>query len=296
MGHHFVPKFYFKPWLCNGKLVRFAVPRDRLFIDHPAPKAVCQLPKLNSLSNAIPQEKREAIEAWLTDQVDTKAAPLFLKIAELGRLDPSTHNAEAWGVMVRFILGLIARLPESVSLLEKSAPEVLRQQLAKEDKELIQKGMLSTYRSLEEFANLYHPGLIENTGKFLMPSIIDDKKWGEVLLRKQWCIVKFKPNAALPLLTCDRPLIRIGVTLDDKDTLLTLPISPDVALFISSRRKLDELIAVGHGRLAMAVNQSIITNARQYVFGTSETKFGDPSSSRHMIERGLLAKKQIGAA
>jgi hypothetical protein len=116
LDHHFVPEFYFSPWLDKtGHLVRFGWMWGKFTRDLKTPGQICYVQDLHTFSKALGKYAPDAVEHWLTN-IDTRAAQAIRQILSNG-VDSMTN--EQANHMATLILSLIVRRPEKVSYLDQ---------------------------------------------------------------------------------------------------------------------------------------------------------------------------------
>jgi hypothetical protein len=285
MQQHFIPKFYFKPWLdSTGKLLQFSLRRERLVIDKKHPSQICYQRDINTFENSIKPERRYFLEHWLSHNIDNKAPDVIKKlnrgIGQLNELDSGESR-----ILLDFIVALIIRRPESMTLLVNESPDTLQRSLEAESEAMLAEKIVELHPKLEEFTKLNFPGLIENAGRLLVPEIIGDGRWQEALARRKWGIWDFSSvsDAVGTQLTCDRLPICLGLSFSDENSLILLPIGPKKVLFATSESNYERLIRVGAGRLALEINKSVASCSSGYVYGNQE-------ANSNVIDRMLRAR------
>lgn len=282
MQNHYVPEFYFKPWLDErNHLVRFGWMRGRLTRDRKTPGQICYLDDHHTFSRPIGKYGVHAVEDWLTDQVDTRTAKIVDRILA-GEIELLSNN-EA-NRLVLFIQSLIVRHPAKLHHIREKATEQFKQTMAAADEQMaLEKGeapLTFGYSSLLDYAEKAHPGLVENIGRFMMPEIIADEKYRQKLLDMDRWTINFDGNAAAPMLTTDRPLVMLGSGLLDPNVALVLPLSPNVVLYLTPTGWRGRMLAEGRGPLCVWTQRIILKGAWRFAFGTSSSKI-------NLIERYL---------
>lgn len=266
MRNHFVPEFYFAPWLDErGHLYQFSRQRRGIVADKKAPGQICYLHDLHTLTGPVDPNKRDVVENWLTKFIDGSAAPVIKKILSQGVASVNDEEARA---LLWFTLAVIVRRPESVTLLHEQSAPLLRQNIAKVEKSSPEE---FTTQSLEEWAEATHPGAIENSGRLMIGQIIADPKFGEHLMERTWWTVDYRGTSTWPQPTSDKAVSALGRSFTDPDRVLVLPLSPDIVLYGSSEGRKRQLLELGRGRLGLWTMRVTISEARRYVYGVAAT-------------------------
>lgn len=281
MDNHFVPEFYFRPWLdARGHLVQFGWRPHGLVGDLKTPGQICYRRDLHTLNEQISPEKRDAVERWLTLAIDSQAAPVVKKILSNG-IKSIDHNDASR--MVHFITSLIVRRPENVELLNRLAPTDFKRNLIARNEavqqELREVDMIDA-PTLLEYTQKHHPGLIENFGNLLISPIAADEKRAEWLFRRRWWTVDYDGTSVMPQITSDRGVTCLGTAFDDPNSMVILPLSPRCVLYVTSEQDKSRLEAFGNGLIGLNTIKAVAGNARTFVYGTRET-------NRNLIKKNL---------
>lgn len=281
MKNHFVPEFYFEPWLdANRHLLQFGWRPHGLHSKLKTPGQICYRHDLHTFNEMISPERRHAVEEWLTKSVDTETAPVIEKILATGI--NSIDNTDP-GRLAHFIKSLIVRSPERIEMLIRGAPVDFAEQLnARNDavqQELVDAGVHDA-PSLLEYAQRHRPGLIENFGHQLIPEIISEPRRAEWLLGRKWWTVDYTGTDAFPQITSDRGVTYVGLSFDDPKSIVILPLSPSLVLYITSEEDRVRLQKLGKGWLGVNTIKTVAVQARTFVYGTRET-------NRNLLEKSL---------
>jgi hypothetical protein len=280
--NHFIPEHYFRPWLDgSGHLIRYGWIAGKLTQDPKTPAQICYLKDLHTFTRPLGDLGKDAVEHWLTN-VDTYGAMSIRHILEHGM--PSLGDARATR-LATFILSLIVRQPEQVGYLNNRAPDdfqavmAVQDQAATDDPDL--SPMTYSFGTLRQYVEEFHPGLSENIGRFLMTDIIADERYLRRILDLQWLEADFSTVAMGSVVTCDRLPIIVGTGLDDPHMVAILPLSPQKVIYLCPPELLPKLAAGGKGRLGIWTQQMILSSARQFAFGRSD-------SNINLIKKYLL--------
>jgi hypothetical protein len=271
MDNHFVPEFYFGPWLdARGHLVQFGWRPRGLVGDLKTAGQICYRRDLHTLNELISPEKRDVVEHWLTREIDSQAAPVIKTILASGIVAIDGRDA---GRLAHFIMSLIVRRPESVELLRSEAPTEFARNLEHRDEAIRQElrcAGVTEAPTLLEYAQRHRPGMIENFGNLLISPIVADRKRAEWLLRRRWWAVDYDGTSVVPQITSDRGVTCLGIALDDPRSMVILPLSPRHVLYITSEQDQARLQTLGRGLLGLSTIKAVAGNARRFVYGTKE--------------------------
>lgn len=271
MENHFVPEFYFVPWLDEqGHLIRFGWMRGKLTRDLKTPGQICYVNDLHTFSRPMGKYTPHAVEHWLTN-IDTNAAIAIRQILSGGIESITNEHANH---LALFFLSLIVRRPEKVSYLDQRAAEDFKRSLAAHDKQLADDADLSPaaygFTSLRDYAEQIHPGLIENVGRILITDIIADERYLRRILSMEWW-TGLSAVSIGPIVTTDRPLTIVGTGLDDPEVVLVLPLGPRLVLYLTPLGIRRRMIAGGWGPLCLRTMQLLLRSAHRFAYGTPET-------------------------
>lgn len=265
--HHFIPQFLLRRWAVNdGRLVRFYRPYRDVVSVRQAPAGVGYRRDLYSLEG-WPAESVTAIERqYMGPVVDDPAAKALeaLVARDEGLLTPELRVA--W---VRFLMSLRVRIPQSVAAVADEWKARIPEAIAAnpEDYEAIRRP--GDPATMLEWVERHVPGLLEQSGKHLLPALIENDEVGTVMLRMNWNSVEFAPPFP-DLLLGDNPLVMTHAVKDPR-CAIALPMTPSV-LFIAthSQEATEQLLERGGDRLVPLMNESTLGQAVHDVFGTTE--------------------------
>lgn len=283
-NHHYVPKFYFKPWCdTDGKLVYFHWKNGRFLTNRANPKSIAKKPLLYARPGA-PDEHHVTLETkFFTPQVDDPGATVLHDILERG-VDALTE--EQRHIWTRFLMALNARTPEAVERARVLGKEVLQRELQSNPEEYAAIKQPGDPATLEEYLEEYVASWrLENFGLTQLPNIIDHENTHNAIIAMRWWLYDFK-NAKHDLLTSDRPLVW------DKDVshlqfFLALPLTPRIGFFVTKNADVEaKLKSVGATKLAQRCNESIAANAVEYVYAAHD-------GHRQFIEKRLSARNTL---
>lgn len=171
----------------------------------------------------------------------------------------------------RFLMAQRIRSPEIVHLLDEQGPSTLREVLAAnpEEYEALKEG--EDPETLLEWLDRVKPGLIEDFGKLLIPSMILDDRAYNRIIQMHWWQMNFGATG-ISLLSSDHPLV-IMPGIDHPGCVLAMPVSPAFAFFACP----DERVATYLTRyyplrdLATWLNMQVIRLAESQVYGVDDS-------------------------
>jgi hypothetical protein len=269
--HHYLPIFYLKQWTAlDGRVVRYHRPSSKV-VAHPiAPKNTGYEQGLYSLDGYNPEQRNVIEKTFMATEVDGPAATalrFFLERRPGYQL--TLPIRQAW---TRFLMSLHVRTPGRVRQITEQGEEALREVLAKDPEEYIAARRPNDPPTLPEWVERYAPALIGNYGKSILPGIVTHQATGNEIIRMQWMIGTY--GASEDILTCDRPLY-LSAGVNDPKCVIALPLSPR-AIFFASRDSsaLDNLMRMEHAALIQAVNERVVNQAAQNVYGCHEHSLG----------------------
>jgi hypothetical protein len=128
--------------------------------------------------------------------------------------------------------------------------------------------------SLLEFADKHAPGLIENFGLHMMLKHLTNPDRIQEFMDMDWAAHSI-PSARNELLTCDRPLWYFENPQHEQFTMV-MPLSPRTLFVASKTAALSQRITTeSDSRIADKVNTSIISRARERVYGRAHIRFAE---------------------
>lgn len=120
-----------------------------------------------------------------------------------------------------------------------------------------------------EWVERHVPALLDQSGKHLLPDIIESEKFGTILLRMKWTTLESK-DAFPDFLIGDNPLV-ITHGLEDSRSVVALPLSPTFLFLAAHSFDVTRALIEGAGDcLVAAMNESTVAQAEYDVFGTTE--------------------------
>ncbi|MBY4733697.1 DUF4238 domain-containing protein [Cupriavidus pauculus] len=277
--HHYVPQFYLNGWCTpdeqaqGERLYRYQWKGGRLLVERAHPRSTGSLDRLYSLDSVPPERQQQIEKDFLAGVIETPAGLVLNKMRTSGR----GHNLtmEERHVWTRFLMAQRIRSPEIVRFLHEQAPPHLREVLAAnpEQYQALKEG--EDPETLLEWVERAKPGLIQDFGRLLIPSLILDDRAYNRIIRMEWWQMDFS-GAGIPLLSSDHPLV-IVPGIDHPGCVIAMPINPRFAFFACPEKGVAEYLAKFYGLRSLAewLNFQVVrlTNAQVYARDTSLTDF-----------------------
>jgi hypothetical protein len=267
MRNHYLPEFYFRPWLDEtGHLIRFGWIHDMLKRDPKTPAQICYVKDLHTFTRTISKLPVDAVEHWLTN-IDTNASASIRRIVNHGL--PALGDVGATHVAT-FILSLIVRNPDKVRYLSEHSPGDFQKSITAQEvraSDTSESSVSYGFGSLYDYVQTAHPGLIENIGRVIMSDIIVDQHYLRRLFDKVWWVADFSTTSFGTVVATDRLPLILGTGLDDPNSIVVLPLGPRKVLYLAPDSFQHRLAAWGLGVLGVWTQRLLLSNARQYAFG-----------------------------
>lgn len=228
MKNHYIPQFYLKRWVVDGRLVEFARRRPGTPEVVPIRRSPAATGYRSGLYDfqAAPPERRHEIEKAFFSMVDSRAADALVAMEK----DEKLLRPELKGAWVMFLLSLITRHPDDIVALKaafvrdfKKTTEADRQTYAKARPPHYQPTLQEYLGSIEETA-------LPDMALANLPKLILHERTATSLLGMHWSVAK--PPRQGYFLSSDRPTIRTFLGQDGSHWLL--PIGPK-HLFVAAQ-------------------------------------------------------------
>ena len=269
--HHYVPVFYLKRWCnCDGKLHVVRNINGRIDRQYHPPKKVGFETHLYSYDEKFSAIDRAEIETKYFKPLDDRGAVVIRKF--LAGKEISPKDRMLWA---QFLTSMKVRIPESVDLIRHRSMEILNRELDRDPGEYERLKNASDPDTASEWLKINRPGLIESIGIGQLPKIASNEKAIQDVLSFSWHLVDLG-SATKPLLCSDRPCVYTE-GLDKPNCTIALPLSPRHAFFAFRPNSNAEhsLKEVPISRLARAINESVVGQAKKRVFARCPTDAPD---------------------
>jgi hypothetical protein len=276
--HHYIPCFYLQQWGDVGsRLIEYSRQGpDRVIRARPtSPKGTGYVRGLYRLDDVDPNVVN-AVETLFLKPSDGLAAEALRSFIQ-GQAFPRPELRASWS---RFVLSLMIRYPEAVSLMRHQ----LRQNVERMYLETRTPDQPPTFAEYEAIHGTHDMARVY--GRLLM-DLMQDSRMGRLIFGMHWGVVKFK-NYKHKLLTSDRPIASNIFQLSAHH--LCLPISP-VMVFIACRspEAEREFQRLDPQHVMLTLNEAVVRQAQEYVWGTDDTQL------RFIKKRLGTNKDRIGA-
>ena len=264
VDHHYIPQFYLRPWTGEDGLVCvFSRPHVRLEARRRPPRATGFERHLYTVSG-LPPGQRSILEDEFFRNTDQAAydALRFMLANQDGAADMPPRLRSGWS---RFMLSLMHRSPERVTLLKEKCRIGLIERLAEIEPiydEIRFPSDPPTFEALK--ASLQHD-VEHKTWAVLLQDVIDSPTVGKFLNAMRWSIVTIQ-NPVHTLLTSDRPIYMTN-GLDHPEAQIILPVGPAELFVAVNTAEMEDALRRSDPRALMRqMNHKVTTQARRYVY------------------------------
>jgi len=265
--HHFVPQFYLRPWLDRNdrKLVEYGrvPPTMEIRCRRWVTSRTAQVPNLYTLPG-VTEDTKQNVETVFNQEVDTSASKIRDKLLLCDPL--SDEDRWYWG---RFLLWLGMRNPTEIQKFK----DRMKRDFAKPDARLEamyakiwKEGMPPTVKEALLQMNSEMPEL---AALVVATRLAQNKNVLKTMIDLDWMVYDANTSGRR-FLTCDRPLIMTS-GLGGKNGHIAIPISPDKLFVIASPLFNDSLSIQLPDIVVNGVNQVIIAQAREKVYGVDNS-------------------------
>jgi hypothetical protein len=128
---------------------------------------------------------------------------------------------------------------------------------------------------------------LDKSGKLMLPGVIQHQRYAEVILRMNSMTLKLPTTTQQELLTSDYPCVTTHGGLDDSRCIVAFPLDPRSAFVATSdnesRRR---LLSLDPGAIALALNESVISQAERYAYGRTDAELVFIESRLRTAEAG----------
>jgi hypothetical protein len=281
--HHYVPVFYLRQWATNGFLCEMRKIRGKVIVSSKAPNGTGFQKDLYKIEG-VPTDVAQQFERTFMHMVDTQAAVAMRRIL-MGTTDTwPTKERDAW---VRFILSLIFRNPEAVTVIKAEMRRIWDESI---------QGVRDDYESYrrpgdpdnaEEYIARTDPNAPAIAASNFLQRMMNSRPIANGILKLRWGRITF-PHSRWTLVTSDRPL-DLPYGLGNKNSYLALPIGPRT-LFVGTSDRLDlrGLSAAKQTEIVRHINERTVCMARQYVWAIDD-------GAREFVRKyiGTLPERQL---
>lgn len=264
MKHHFIPAFSLRPWagpdglVCQMRLINGRVVDGRI---HPnATGLERDLYKTDGVTAA----EEHHLEENFFKPIDTAANQALQKMLAWDKAPWTSEMRSAW---TRYLLSLRFRNPDTVKDLKTHMLDIWSTAQESIKKDFANWRKPNDPETWEEFEKLLNPAAPHIGATNMMMRIIDNDRVGPTIFNMTWWVQKLV-ESKVPLLTSDRPL-NWPFGLANPNAFIALPISPDTIFVASNDPEMQHWAkSLPHTQLAKDLNKAVVTQAREYVWGT----------------------------
>ncbi|TBB81026.1 DUF4238 domain-containing protein [Rhizobium ruizarguesonis] len=265
--HHFLPQFYLRPWLSETdlKLVEYGrvPPTMEIRCRRWVTTKTGYVPNLYTLPG-VTEDTKQNVEKVFNQEIDTSAATVRDKLLQ------GVHiTEEERAVWARFLLWLGIRNPTEMSLFKDRIYEDFMKPDAKTEAiwaRIRKEGMPETAAEALLLAN---PSVRELAAILVPTKLAQNQNVIRTMMNMDWMVYDAQ-TANRRFLTCDRPLIMTS-GLGGPNGHMAIPISPDKLFIIAKPAFNDALLDNQPSAVVAGVNQVIIAQAREKVYGVDKT-------------------------
>jgi hypothetical protein len=181
-NHHHLPVFYLSGWSApNGRVMRYWRPNGREVVASPiAPKNTGYERFLYSL-DGYPEDQRQVLEQKFFAPIVDEPASRALKILIEG--DQSKLTVEMCNAWTRFMMAARLRNPDMVEGLQNAARRQFEENLLRDPHEYEAVRGSGDPPTLLEFVEQHIKPRLDNSGKFLLPDLIQNQKIGDAIIQ-----------------------------------------------------------------------------------------------------------------
>ena len=269
--HHYVPVCYLKQWanthdrrLCEHKLIlTIKAVRPR----RTSPAGTGYKIDLYRIGG-VPEDIAQDFEKRFMRLVDTDASRALEKIIA-GETD--NWPGELRSGWARFIMSLLFRNPESVAVIKDHIVKMWDEGIKALQADYAARRRSGDPVTFEEFLAKHEPNAAQIGAANFLASVIDNDKIGDTIFRMNWSRIDLS-KAKHQLLTSDRP-IDMPLGLVDPNAYISLPVSPAILFVAAHKQDMAAALRRAHPTdIVKKNNERIIQQARQYVWGTSDSQ------------------------
>lgn len=232
----------------------------------------------------VPAHVAQHFERTFMQMVDTEAANAMRKIPA-GRTESwSVKERDAW---IRFILSLIFRNPEAVSVVKEEMRRIWAEgfQSVRDNYDAFRRP--GDPDTAEEYLALANPNSPAIAASNFLQRMMNSEAIAAGILKLRWGRVTF-PLSRWTLVTSDRPL-DLPHGLGQKESYIVLPIGPRT-IFTGTNEPLDlkNTSASKQAEMVREINERTVSMARQYVWAVDD-------SARQFVRKhiGTLPERQL---
>jgi hypothetical protein len=283
--HHYIPVFYLKQWAGADRRVceyRRVMP-GKIVTRRAFPTGTGYMQDLYRV-DGVPDQVSQAVEREFMHMVDTQANYALQKLI---RGDSEPWDGKMRSARTRFLLSLRFRNPESVSTIKSQMVAVWEATLENMRVNYDTARYPGDPPTFKEFLARTEPGVPSKAALHLLQEIIDNPRVGPTIHDMRWSRASMAASR-ISLLASDRPL-DMPHSLGDGNAYIALPIGPKM-LFIAAHNDAYErhIAAADPTEIVKNVNQAVVHQARQFVWGLDNSQHGFVSNRMSKVPDRLI--------
>ena len=291
--HHFNPAFSLKPWAGNdGNVCQMRKIGGKVIPRKVHPNATGFEKDLYRIDEVGP-EQAQHVEKNFFKPLDTDAERALQKILSG---DSSPWNDPTRSAWARYVMSLIFRVPAAVQVLKDHSAEMWKEGVKAQEADYENRRLPTDPQTFAEYSALMNPAASQIGAANMLMQIIDNEQVGTTVVNMHWSRIPL-PKANVELLCSDRPVDK-PLGFDDPRAYIAIPVAPRL-LFVAAHNEWLEMAISGsnHTETVKWMNKTVVTQAREYVWGSDDTQLG--FVSKHLgtaPEREIITPKQRAVA
>ena len=265
--HHFSPAFYLSGWCgTNEQLVEYCRPYRQVVAKRRYPTAAGFKPFLYTLEGVIEEQKQIIEKNYMSPIVDNRAA---IALQVLINHDPSSLTEEARCDWTRFLMAGLVRNPKALAESLTEFKSILKENLSNDAEVYASERREGDPSTLYEWVMKNHAAEVNDIGKKLLVSSIENESMGSIIINMQWSVLDLSISLH-ELLTSDAPHLRF-YGLKDNRCLIAFPLTSKLLFVATHDRKAEfSLLALGNTTIVIFINDNIVRIADRYVYATHD--------------------------
>ncbi len=292
MRHHYIPQFYLRPWLGpDHKLQEFRRGYGgRIQTKRYGTFSTGFADDIYTMPGAT-EETKQNVERYFMGFVDNTA----VKARDMLINKQMPTGAELRHSWVRFLLSLLFRNPEELAtfkgrfssdLLSPSEDIQAKYEAARQD---------GDPERFEEWVMLSDATYPERSAVLAMTKLVENVKALDLLRSMHWRVITTE-SVSRRLMTSDRPVMMTTGMVQYRGHC-AIPLSP-TQLFIAFTAVgfADEFCAVPAGRIVRLVNETVIGQARKYVYAVDDSQCSEVKRRMGKLEPPSLIRTFVSRA
>lgn len=267
--HHYIPAFYLRQWMRpDGFLCEMRKIRGKLIVSTKSPDATGFQKDLYKI-DSVPANLAQHFERTFMHMVDTEATQAMRSFIA-GTMDVPVKERDAW---IRFLLSLLFRNPEAVAQLRDQVITLYRDSLARLRNNYGELRPPDFPLTLEEFDAQSNPNSGDIAASNFLQQIMNSEGIANRIVKMRWGRLHLW-RSRHALLTSDRPLC-LPMRFKTVAIAIAIPISPRIVFTAAENDQALQSLAYGdHTAMVQEINNQVVSQARQYVWGLDDSALG----------------------